>query len=221
MLRACNFFKATEDEDMLFGILLTVQIIICLAMGGLILIQQSEGGALGMGGGPSGFMSARGAGNLLTRLTGILAFLFFVNCIALTAVGNMQHRVKSAVDQVDTSGLTLPVSGAATSTAAASSSASSAGPSLSDLPLGAPPPAASQAPLAAAHSANKIAGPTPQLSAPVVLPKTNAASGASQKQVEAAKNAIWDTSSSSKAASSSKTPEATKPAASATSSAAQ
>ncbi|MGN6423290.1 MAG: preprotein translocase subunit SecG [Asticcacaulis sp.] len=205
---------------MLFGILLTVQIIICLAMGGLILIQQSEGGALGMGGGPSGFMSARGAGNLLTRMTGILAFLFFANCIALTAVGNMQNRVKSAVDQVDTSGLTLPVSGAATSTAAASSSASSAGPSLSDLPLGAPPPAATQAPLAAAP-AGKIAGPTPQLSAPVVLPKTNAASGASQKQVEAAKNAIWDTSSSSKAASGSKTPAATKPAASATSSAAQ
>lgn len=203
---------------MLFGILLTVQIIICLAMGGLILIQQSEGGALGMGGGPSGFMSARGAGNLLTRMTGILAFLFFANCVALTAVGNMQNRVKSAVDQVDTSGLTLPVSGAATS-AAASSSASSAGPSLSDLPLGAPPPAATQAPIAAAP-AGKIAGPTPQLSAPVVLPKANAASGASQKQVEAAKNAIWDTSSSSKAASS-KTPVAAKPAASATSSAAQ
>jgi preprotein translocase subunit SecG len=205
---------------MLFAILLTVQIIICVAMGGLILIQQSEGGALGMGGGPSGFMSARGAGNLLTRMTGILAFLFFANCIALTAVGNMQNHVKSAVDQVDTSGLTLPVSAAPT-TAAASSSASSAGPSLSDLPLGAPAPAASQAPLAAAPSANKIAGPTPQLSAPVALPKTNAASGASQKQVEAAKNAIWDTSSSSKAASSSKTPDATKPSASATSSAAQ
>lgn len=226
MLRACNFFKATEDEDMLFGILLTVQIIICLAMGGLILIQQSEGGALGMGGGPSGFMSARGAGNLLTRLTGILAFLFFANCVALTAVGNMQNRVKSAVDQVDTSGLTLPVSGPATSAAAASSSASSSGPSLSDLPLGAPPPAASQAPFAAAPVANKIAGPTPQLSAPVALPKSG---GASQKQVEAAKNAIWDTSSSSKASSvskaaavsSGKASEAAKPAASASSSAAQ
>ncbi|OYW82215.1 MAG: preprotein translocase subunit SecG, partial [Asticcacaulis sp. 32-58-5] len=66
---------------MLFGILLTVQIIICLALVGLVLIQRSEGGALGMGGSPSGFMSARGAGNFLTRTTSILAILFFANSI--------------------------------------------------------------------------------------------------------------------------------------------
>ena len=209
MLRACNFFKASEDEDMLFGILLTVQIVICVAMGGLILIQQSEGGALGMGGGPSGFMSARGAGNLLTRLTGILGFLFFANCVALTAVGNMQNRVKSAVDQVDTSGLTLPVSGASAS-AAASSSASSAGPSLSNLPLGAPAPAAPQAP-----APGKTSSPLTALPPPVTLPQAAPSSGASQKQVEAAKSAIWQSSSAAKAS------PASKPASSSSSSAAQ
>ncbi|MDI7774535.1 preprotein translocase subunit SecG [Asticcacaulis sp. EMRT-3] len=171
---------------MLFGILLTAQIIICLAMGGLILIQQSEGGALGMGGGGGGFMSARGAGNLLTRATGILAFLFFANCIGLTIVGNIHNRVSSAVDQVDTSGLTLTPSTAPQAAAAASSSASM--PSLNDLPTGAPvqPQAANQ------PASKPVTGGLSALPPPVVLPQVKS----SQKQVEAAKNAIWESSSS-------------------------
>ena len=51
---------------MLQTILLVAMIIISVALAGVILLQRSEGGALGMGGGPSGFMTARGAGNLLT-----------------------------------------------------------------------------------------------------------------------------------------------------------
>ena len=54
---------------MLLTILLAVMIVISIALTGLVLMQRSEGGALGMGGGPSGFMTARGAGNLLTTLT--------------------------------------------------------------------------------------------------------------------------------------------------------
>lgn len=179
---------------MLFGILLTVQILICLAMGALILIQRSEGGALGMGGGPSGFMSARGAGNLLTRMTGILAFLFFANCIALTVVGNIQNRAKSVVDQQDLSGLTLPVNGAPQTAAPASSAASSA-PSLTNLPLGAPTPApAASAPVS--PSAPVTGKTTTSLAPAVTLPQT----GDSQKKVETAKSAIWSSSSASKPA---------------------
>ena len=50
---------------MLLGFLLVIQIIVALALTGVILLQRSEGGALGMGGGPSGFMTARGAGDLI------------------------------------------------------------------------------------------------------------------------------------------------------------
>lgn len=55
-------------------ILLVIQLIIALTLVGLILIQRSEGGALGMGG--SGMMSARGSANFLTRATGIFAAAF-------------------------------------------------------------------------------------------------------------------------------------------------
>jgi preprotein translocase subunit SecG len=95
---------------MLFYILLTIQFIVSVSMAGLILIQRSEGGALGMGGGGGGFMSARGTGNLLTRATAILGFVFFANSIGLTIVGNYSQHVTSAVDKVDTSGLTVDTS---------------------------------------------------------------------------------------------------------------
>jgi len=64
-------------------ILLVVQGLIALALVGTILMQRSEGGALGIGGGPGGMMSARGAGNFLTRATTILAALFLGMCILL------------------------------------------------------------------------------------------------------------------------------------------
>lgn len=86
---------------MLFNILLTIQIILCVALVGIILLQRSEGGALGMGGGPGGFMTARGAGNLLTRTTAILATLFFINSMALTITGNVLRGGASVVDRVE------------------------------------------------------------------------------------------------------------------------
>ena len=69
---------------MLLGILLTFHVLVCLALIGVVLLQRSEGGALGMGGGPTGMMSARGAGDLLTRTTWILASLFFILSLSLT-----------------------------------------------------------------------------------------------------------------------------------------
>ena len=118
---------------MLFGILLTAQIIICAVMGGLILIQRSEGGALGMGGGPSGFMSARGAGNLLTKLTWIFGALLFANSIGMTVIGNLDARGTSVIDQLGNKLPAAPLAPTAAAPAAAASSTSSA-PSLTDLP---------------------------------------------------------------------------------------
>ena len=55
-------------------VIILIHLMIVLAMVGLILIQKSEGGGLGMGGGSGGgFMSSRGTANVLTRATGILA----------------------------------------------------------------------------------------------------------------------------------------------------
>ena len=71
---------------MLQTILLVAMILISVALAGVILIQRSEGGALGMGGGPSGFMTARGAGNLLTVTTWWLAGAFFACAINSIAV---------------------------------------------------------------------------------------------------------------------------------------
>ncbi len=85
---------------MLLGILLTIHIIVCICLIAVVLMQRSEGGALGMGGGPSGFMSARGAGDLLTRITWILGSIFFVISLALTLLSGRQGASDSVVDRM-------------------------------------------------------------------------------------------------------------------------
>lgn len=85
---------------MLLGILLTIHIIVCICLIAVVLMQRSEGGALGMGGGPSGFMSARGAGDLLTRTTWILGTIFFVLSLALTLLSGRNTASDSVVDRL-------------------------------------------------------------------------------------------------------------------------
>lgn len=82
---------------MLLNILLTIQVIVAALLGVTVLLQRSEGGALGMGGGPSGFMTARGQGDLLTRSTWILFSIFLVLCIALTILQGRESKGASVV----------------------------------------------------------------------------------------------------------------------------
>ncbi len=70
----------------LFLFLTVVQAIVAAALVGVILMQRSEGGGLGIGGSPSGMMSARGAADFLTRSTKWLAVVFVVLSIALAVV---------------------------------------------------------------------------------------------------------------------------------------
>ncbi len=70
----------------LFLFLTVVQTIVAAALVGVILMQRSEGGGLGIGGSPGGMMSARGAADFLTRSTKMLAIAFVVLSIALAAV---------------------------------------------------------------------------------------------------------------------------------------
>lgn len=85
---------------MLLGILLTIHIIVCIALIGVVLLQRSEGGALGMGGGNNGFMTAPGAGDLLTRITWILGSIFFVLSLVLTVLAGRERGASSVVDRL-------------------------------------------------------------------------------------------------------------------------
>ena len=67
-------------------VLLVVHLMIAVALVVVVLVQRSEGGALGIGGG--GFMSGRGATNALTRLTAYLAAAFFTTSISLALLAN-------------------------------------------------------------------------------------------------------------------------------------
>ena len=69
----------------MFTFLLIVQTLIAAALVTVILMQRSEGGGLGVGGSSSGFMTARGAADFLTRSTAVLGALFVILSIALAA----------------------------------------------------------------------------------------------------------------------------------------
>ena len=87
---------------MLLGILLTIHILVCIALVGVILLQQSEGGALGMGGGGAGggLLSSRGTGDLLTRTSWGLGITFFVLSLVLTLLAGHNRASSSVVDRV-------------------------------------------------------------------------------------------------------------------------
>src|SRR6476659_9276318 len=70
----------------MFAFLLIVQTLIAVALIGVILMQRSEGGGLGVGGSSSGFMTARGAADFLTRSTSILGGMFIVLSIVMAAI---------------------------------------------------------------------------------------------------------------------------------------
>jgi preprotein translocase subunit SecG len=75
----------------MFLFLLIVQTLVAATMVAVILMQRSEGGGLGVGGSPSGLMSARGAADFLTRATAILATMFVVLSIALAGLATIER----------------------------------------------------------------------------------------------------------------------------------
>ena len=70
----------------MFAFLLIVQPLVAASLVGVILMQRSEGGGLGVGGSSSGFMTARGAADFLTRTTAILGGIFIVLSILMAAI---------------------------------------------------------------------------------------------------------------------------------------
>ncbi|MBA8906028.1 preprotein translocase subunit SecG [Aminobacter ciceronei] len=82
-------------------VLIVIHLMVVLALVGVVLLQRSEGGGLGIGGG-SGFMTARGAANALTRATAILATVFFVTSLTLSIVARYGAKPTDILDRVPT-----------------------------------------------------------------------------------------------------------------------
>lgn len=80
-------------------ILIVIHLMVVLALVGVVLLQRSEGGGLGIGGG-SGFMTARGAANALTRTTAILAVAFFATSLALSVLARYGEQPIDILDRV-------------------------------------------------------------------------------------------------------------------------
>lgn len=79
-------------------VLLILHLMIAASLVGVVLLQRSEGGALGIGGGGGGFMTGRGAANFLTRVTAGLAAAFFATSILLTLLATRTERAPSVFD---------------------------------------------------------------------------------------------------------------------------
>lgn len=80
------------------NVVLTIHLILALLLIGVVLLQRSEGGGLGMGGGAGGTMSARGAATAMTKLTWIFAAAFIVTSITLTILATRGGDGGSVVD---------------------------------------------------------------------------------------------------------------------------
>jgi preprotein translocase subunit SecG len=115
----------------MFTFLLILQSLVAASMVAVILMQRSEGGGLGVGGSPSGLMSARGAADFLTRATSVLATIFVVLSITLAGLATMERaptRIDPSLSKQAPSGTPLapaappaadPLAGAAKAPAAA------------------------------------------------------------------------------------------------------
>ena len=83
------------------NVVLTIHLILALALIGIVLLQRSEGGALGMGGG-GGSMAARSQATGLTKLTWLLAVCFIITSLTLTILATRGDNGGSVVDSVAT-----------------------------------------------------------------------------------------------------------------------
>ena len=77
------------------SVLIVIHILIVIALVAVVLLQRSEGGALGSGGGTSSFMTGRGQANALSRATAILATAFFVTSLLMSIIAGWSRGPRS------------------------------------------------------------------------------------------------------------------------------
>ncbi|QRG05825.1 preprotein translocase subunit SecG [Xanthobacter dioxanivorans] len=98
-------------------VLIVIHLMVVLSLIGVVLIQRSEGGGLGIGGGGGGsgggFFTARGSANVLTRATAVLALIFFITSLSLTIVAGWGRAPRSILQPASQgqSGPSVPQSG--------------------------------------------------------------------------------------------------------------
>lgn len=77
-------------------VIIVIHLMIVVVLIGMILLQRSEGGGLGIGS-TGGFMTSRGTANVLTRATAILAALFFATSLVLSIIASMERKPTSII----------------------------------------------------------------------------------------------------------------------------
>ena len=83
------------------NVILIINVILAILLVGIILLQKSEGGALGIGASQESFISSRSAGNFLTKATAIIATLFIITSISLTIMSKEEFSSTSVLEKVD------------------------------------------------------------------------------------------------------------------------
>jgi len=83
------------------NIILVLNIILAVVLVIIILLQKSEGGALGLGVSQDSFVSSRSAGSFLTKLTAIIATLFIITSISLTIISKKQFSNTSILEKIE------------------------------------------------------------------------------------------------------------------------
>jgi len=83
------------------NIVLTLNIILAILLVAIILLQKSEGGALGLGVSQDSFVSSRSAGSFLTKATAIIATLFIITSVSLTLISKEEYSSSSVLEKVE------------------------------------------------------------------------------------------------------------------------
>ena len=90
-------------------VVLIIHLFLAIALVGIVLVQRSEGGALGMGGGTmGGLMTTRGSANLLTRVTGIIAVCFIATSLILAILTASTNTGNSIMESPEGSSVKIP-----------------------------------------------------------------------------------------------------------------
>jgi len=83
------------------NIVLTLNIILAILLVAIILLQKSEGGALGLGVSQDSYISSRSAGGILTKVTAIIATLFIITSVSLTIMSKEEFSSSSVLEKVE------------------------------------------------------------------------------------------------------------------------
>ena len=83
------------------NIILTLNIILAILLIAIILLQKSEGGALGLGASQDSFISSRSAGSILSKVTALIATLFIITSVLLTIMSKKEFSSSSVLEKVE------------------------------------------------------------------------------------------------------------------------